>query len=406
MRTQIIKTIYKKELKEVLRDKRMLYLLILLPFFLYPVMLTLIGGVGASQQEKLMSEQITVLMEPEIEGSEIATVLAQQENVSFSYGAFTKADVEKQANTIGLEVPADYQQKMDNGESATINFIVNESKDLLKIRADMMKQLLDVYSQQLLSKRLQDKALNAGFAQPLQISTTDLSPTNPGNRMMVSFLPMMILLFIFVGCIYIAIDITAGEKERRTLQTLFTTPSKTSEIIAGKFLAVASVGIVSAAMNIFSLFAAMRLQSYMMGEEGGMSLSLDPAGWGWLLVLVLLSALFLSALCLAVILLANTYKEAQSYVSPLMMLVLIPTVVAGMPGVELSLETALIPVFNVALAIIALIKGSYDPAMIGLVAIVSLVFGVLALYLASLTFGNENVITGEKIDWKDLLKRN
>jgi sodium transport system permease protein len=119
-------------------------------------------------------------------------------------------------------------------------------------------------------------------------------------------------------------------------------------------------------------------------------------------LLVLLTTLFLGAISLAVVLLANSYKEAQSYVSPLMMLVLIPAMLAGMPGMELNLQTALIPVFNIALAIIALFKGNWDPSLLSLVAAAGLVYGLVALWLTSLTFGNENVVTGEKFDWKQL----
>lgn len=402
MRINIIKTIFNKEIKEVLRDKRMLYLLILLPFFLYPILFTLIGGVGASQQEKLMAEEITVLLSPSLKGSSIAGILEKQTHLQLDYRAFSAEDVKDQPRTIGLEVPTDFAQQLANGQSVNVNFLVDESKDVLKLRSAIMQQQLAALNQELLQKRLSDKALTTDFVTPLAIATTDLSPVDSGNRMMTTFLPMMILLFVFVGCIYIAIDITAGEKERRTLQTLFTTPATTREIVAGKFLAVASVGIVSAVMNILSLFVAMRIQTYMLGSDGGMSLSLAPDAWLWLVGLVLLVALFLAALCLAVILLANTYKEAQSYVSPLMMLVLIPAIMAGMPGLELTFQTALIPVFNVALAIVALVKGSYDPTLLSLVAVSSMVAALLALFFASLTFGNENVITGEKVGWKEL----
>jgi len=112
----------------------------------------------------------------------------------------------------------------------------------------------------------------------------------------------------------------------------------------------------------------------------------------------------LGAISLAVVLLANSYKEAQSYVSPLMMLVMIPSMLAGMPGSELTLQNAWVPVYNVALAISALLKGTADTTLMLAVTGASLLTGVLALYLASLTFGNENVITGEKVDWKSLLK--
>lgn len=406
MRRHIIATIFGKEIKEVLRDKRMLYLIILLPFFLYPVLFTLIGGVGASQQEKLLNQEIQVWVTPSAEGTAIPAMLEQDPSLKVQFKDFEESDLDTLKRTIGIWLPADYQDQLASGAAANIKLYADQSQDVLNMRERMLRTQLSALNDQILQQRLAEKELAADFATPLQIESVDLSPEESGNRMMTAFLPMMILLFIFIGCIYIAIDITAGEKERRTLQTLFTTPATTKEIVAGKFFAVASVGIVSATMNILSLILATQIQAYLLGEaDAGMSLSLAPVAWGWMLVLVLLTTLFIGALALAVVLLANSYKEAQSYVSPLMMVVLIPSMMAAMPGVELTLQTALIPVFNVALAIVSIMKGSLDTGLLGVVAAASLVYGVLALYLASLTFGNENVITGEKIDWKALLKR-
>ncbi len=265
---------------------------------------------------------------------------------------------------------------------------------------------LGLLNQQITYGRLSEKDLTPEFISPLNIQTVDVSPQEGGGGILASILPMMILLFIFTGCIYIAIDITAGEKERRTLQTLFTSTATTKEIIAGKFLAVISVGLTSATMNLLSLLLAMNLQAYLMGEgDAGMNLSLSPVAIGWFIILILLTTIFIGALVLAIILLANSYKEAQSYVSPLMMVVIIPAVMAVMPGMELDMQTAFIPMLNTSLAVISLLKGSFDPTMLGLVTILSLVYGLLALYLASLTFGNENVITGEKVGLKELFKK-
>jgi len=404
MRSHIIATIFAKEIKEVLRDKRMLYLIILLPFFLYPVLFTLIGGVGASQQEKLIQQEITVWVSPNAVDTPLPDLLAQDPSLKVEMKAFSEADLEGQKRTMGIQLPDDYQERLNNGKSAEIVIYADQSQDVLNMRERILQNQLSGLGDQLLNDRLASKALSPEFANPLTINSVDLSPEESGDRMMIAFLPMMILLFIFIGCIYIAIDITAGEKERRTLQTLFTTTASTKEIVAGKFLAVAAVGIVSATMNILSLVVAMNIQAYLLEEEAaGMAMNLAPTAWVWLVILVLLTTLFLGALSLAVVLLANSYKEAQSYVSPLMMVVLIPAMMAIMPGVELNMQTALIPVFNVALSIVAILKGNFDTSMLAIVAAASFVYGILALYLASLSFGNENIITGEKVNWKALL---
>lgn len=403
MRSHIITTIFKKELKEILRDKRMLYLIILLPFFLYPVLFTMIGGVGASQQEKLLAQEITVWITSAAADTPLPELLAQDSSLKVEIRAFTEADLTGTKRTLGISLPNDYQARLAAGQSAELVIYADQSQDVLNMRERMLSAQLDVLNEQLLNERLASRDLSAEFVSPITIESVDLSPEESGDRMMIAFLPMMILLFIFIGCIYIAIDITAGEKERRTLQTLFTTTASTKEIVAGKFMAVAAVGIVSATMNILSLVLAMKIQAYLLGEgSDGMGLSLAPQAWMWLVILVLLTTLFLGALSLAVVLLANSYKEAQSYVSPLMMLVLIPAMMAIMPGVELNMQTALIPIFNVALSIVAILKGSFETSMLAVVAGASLLYGILALYLASLSFSNENIITGEKVNWKAL----
>ncbi len=404
MRTKIISAIFRKEIKEVLRDKRMLYLIILLPFFLYPVLFTLIGKVGQSQQEKLSSQTIEILLSPELQGTAIEDALAQSEELKMSFREFDRSTIDTMSNGIGIKLDAPFDQTMQNKGTASIQILADQSKDLLKFRSRQIRTVLQGVNQNLLKARIDEAGLNPEFAAPLAISQVDLaSDEQQAGKALASFLPMIILMFIFIGCIYIAIDITAGEKERKTLQTIFTAPVKVSEIIAGKFAAVFTVGILSAFMNILSLMVAMMIQvKFMGGEVGSFAISIDPMGWFWLCLIIFLITVFLAALTLAVVLLANSYKEAQSYVSPLMMLIIIPAVMSQMPGMELNSSTAMIPMLNISLAIGAILKGGFSTALVGMVAGMALLYAVIALFFASMTFGNENVVTGEKINFKSL----
>lgn len=406
MRTNIVLTIFRKEILEVLRDKRMLYLIILLPFFLYPVLFTIIGKVGASQQDKLATQKVQIYLNPEAKKTPIYQFLSQDTTLDVKLMAFDRATIDTLKNTIGIQVAPDYVEKIAAKGSAQITLFVDESKDVLSSRQGLIMAQLQALNQQIVSARLQEAQLDGALIQPLLIQSENLaSEEQIMGKIMGGFLPMLILLFIFVGCVYIAIDITAGEKERRTLQTLYSTTASKSEIIGGKFLAVASVGVVSAAMNILSLLVAMQIQIRMMGENvNTLSFSIEPMGWFWLALLTLLSTIFLGALSLAVVLLANSYKEAQSYVSPMMMLVLVPTMIAQMPGMELNSSTMMVPMLNISLAIGAIVKGSVEPTQMLTVAGMALVYALFALWLASRSFGNESVVTGEKIDWKQLFR--
>ncbi|MEN0051414.1 MAG: hypothetical protein AAF806_30390, partial [Bacteroidota bacterium] len=190
--------------------------------------------------------------------------------------------------------------------------------------------------------------------------------------------------------------------------TLFVSPIKVPEIIGGKFLAVFTVGVVSALMNLLSLIFAVFLQAKIMGAGEGLSsisFSVGSQGWLWLIVLILLSTVFIGGLTLAVVALANSYKESQSYVTPLMMLILLPAIFASQPGMELTTTTALIPVVNIFLAMGEIFIGDFNVGLVALVAFMALIYAALALLFASFIFGNENVVTGQKIDMKKLFTK-
>lgn len=406
MRRQIIFTIFRKELREVLRDKRMVYMVILLPFFLYPILFFIIGKVSKSQSDKLSREKVTLLLDPATEATPIYNLLKTDTSFVVALQSFDRAALDTLEDAIGISVEGDYAATQAARESSVVKVTGDFTRDLLDSRRQVVLGLLTKLNQVLLEQRLQAMNLPPAFAQPLLIQEEDLASTQQRfGKAIGGYMPMLLLLFIFIGCIYISIDITAGEKERRTIQTLFTAPVHVREIIAGKFLAVATVGIVSASMNLLSLVLAMMMQVRLMGDSlGQLSISISPQGWMWLIVLVVLSTIFLAALSLAVTLLANSYKESQSYVSPLMMLVLIPSMIAQMPGMELDASTAMVPMFNICLAIAAIFKGTLVVKWMAMVVFWGVVYALLALFLASRTFGNENVITGEKVSLKRVLK--
>ena len=407
MRFNIISTIFKKEIKEILRDKKMIYLIILMPFFLYPIMLSVMGNIQVSQQEKMSAQKIALWMPLQSKGSPVFQLLSKDSSLTIELRDFEAEDLKGTKKTMGIIVAPTYQQQLDAGLSTAVQLLWDQSQDALNFRSRSIKAQLDILNKQYTFDRLAQKELSSEFIQPFAVESIDLSPQEGGNHLLTSIIPIMIFFFIVLGCFQIAIDITAGEKERNTLQTLYTSTATAKEIIGGKFFALVSVGLTSATMNLVSLLLAMKLQAYILGkaDAGTVALSLSPLAIVWVVILIFLATLFIGAFVMAIVLLANTYKEAQSYSAPIMMVVLMPAMMAFMPGLELNMDTVLIPMLNTTLALISLLKGSFDLTMILIVTAVNILYGGLALYLASLTFGNENVITGEKVKLKDLFSK-
>ncbi|MEM8583814.1 MAG: ABC transporter permease [Bacteroidota bacterium] len=407
MRMSIVSALFRKEILEVLRDKKMLYLVILMPFFLYPVLFIVMGKVGASAGEKLATKEVTVFMDPALENSAVSQMLAADSTLELEFKSLPTEERDSlRGNQLVIEAPADYETRLDSMEAVAFTIYGDNSEDVVSRRRQRVQGMLSAYNEQIVSARLAAADLPSDFNQAVQVTNiSTASERAAAGAGLGRVIPMMLLLFIFTGCIYIAIDATAGEKERRTLQTLYTSPATTKEIIAGKFGAVATVGIVSALANLGSLVLSMQLSAYVLGDEGpSIGLSLGGFDFVVLTLLVILATIFMAAISMAVVLLANTYKEAQSYVSPLMFMILIPAGLAAMPGAELTLQTAFVPIYNVALGMADIFKGDYDLSLIGIVVGTSLLFGLIALWLAGRTFGNENVVTGQSVNVKDLLK--
>ena len=403
MRKKIISTIFKKELLEVVRDKKMLFLVILLPFFMYPVLFTIMGKVGKSQGDKMSNTKVTVLINQELEGTDIYKELDKLDNITMKVSSFDKSMLDSLKSTIGIKVTHPAVDSLHPYKPITAMIYVNESKDLLEKRGMQIQQVLSKYNEGLLASRLGEKGLTQEFITPIDIKLKDISSTEAKiGKVLGQFLPMLLLIFIFTGSIYIAIDITAGEKERKTLQTLFISPVKTREIITGKFLAVFTVGLISALMNVLSLMLAMFIQVKLMAGSSaagmsGLAINVDPTGWLFVFMIIVFTTIFLSAMVLAVVIIANSYKEAQSYVTPMMMFIMIPAVLSQMPGMELTASTAMIPILNICLAIGSVLSGSYNLGLLAIVTASVIIYALIALFMASRTFNNESVITGQKL---------
>lgn len=407
MRFSIISTIFRKEILEVIRDQRMLFLVILMPFFLYPALFTVMGKVQASSNEKMRTEKLAVTINEDAQGTDLAQLIAQDSSLEVSYVDFADTELDStRGKQLAIILPLADNDSLD--QTANVSIFGDDSEDIVSNRRRGVARLIEGYGQQLTAERVSAAGLPDATLRPFAVEQQNTSiQQSPVAAMLGRFIPVMLLLFVFIGCIYIAIDITAGEKERRTLQTIYTTPASTNEIVFGKFLAVASIGLLSSFANLASLIFGMRIQANMLREGASslLNITMGGADIAWLILLVALATIFLASLCLAVVLLANSYKEAQGYVTPLMMLVLIPALIAGTSGIELSTQTALIPVFNICVAMAAIFKGNYEVMLIGLVAVSAIVYGLFGLWLAGRTFSNENIVTGEKVTFKSLFGR-
>ncbi|MCB1105733.1 MAG: ABC transporter permease subunit [Cephaloticoccus sp.] len=215
--------------------------------------------------------------------------------------------------------------------------------------------------------------------------------------------PAMIVIMTLTGAFYPAIDLGAGEKERGTMETLLCSPVNRINIVLGKFLLVLTASAATVALAIAMMGLSAFLAPIVLGGGGGAAAAaaaaksatpmlIDPLGLVGVFAMVIPVAVLFAAVELTVALFAKSFKEAQSYVSPMMILVFLPAMMGMLPGVELSVKTALIPIMNISLVCKEMLSGVWNWSYIALIFGSSAFYAAIALAVCVRMFKREDVI--------------
>lgn len=219
---------------------------------------------------------------------------------------------------------------------------------------------------------------------------------------LVALAPLVLILMTITGAVYPAIDLTAGERERGTLEVLVAAPVPRMSLLLAKYLAVVVVACLTAAMNLVMMTAtvvALGLGKMLFGEEG-----LRPVTVLEVSLLLLLFAAFFSAVLLTVASFARSFKEAQAYLVPLMLVSIAPGLAGVLPGLELRGGLAITPLLNIVLLSRDLLEHRAEPATAVLVVASTLLYALAAVALAARLFGAEAVLYSARTGWRDVFR--
>lgn len=391
-----IKTIFRKELKDVLRDRRTVYAMILAPVLIYPLLITAFTQVMRIQQEKSSEEVLHFGLCGQYLPAAVQEITSARANIEWVKEI--PADSAEIANLMidSLQAvfafPENMEDEMDSmrQQTALVYYRATDESSSDQVFS-VIQSAQNAYTQ----LRLKKLELDPSTVQPLVVNAIDLSSTREKiGQSLGAMVPYFFMIFCFLGCMYPAIDLGAGEKERGTMETLLASPASRLDIFLGKFGVVAVGGMVSAALALISLAVSLKLNSGSFGElppefTDSITSMVNPSTLLLLLLLLLpLTAFFASAL-MTLSISAKSFKEAQSIISPMMILVMLPTIVGFIPGLELTVSNAWIPIFNVSLASKDILAGTLElPPFI--VAVVSLfVLAGLGIWISLQFFHNE-----------------
>ena len=360
-------TIAKKEIKDTLRDRRTILLLIIFPLVVFPSLILLIVRYTQRQAENAEAERVEIALigEEYAPGLRQAVVADTQIVIVPDVSAGDIRNLIREDSLDGaIIVPPDFQDRIEADAQAS-TMILFQSSGGFNVTERRLRDVVEAYDQEIVSGRISRLALDPDLfdaidTQPVDLATLqEVLGQNAGG-----FVPYLFVIFMLTAAMNVGIDLSAGEKERGTLETLLSSPATRLEIVLGKFLVITSVAITSAIASIASLSLVVRF---------GVGVEIPPeimdVIWSVLnfkviamlaTLLVPLAAFFASAV-LAVAILAKSFKEAQGSLVPLTIVMIVPVVLGLLPGIELNARTALIPILNVSLATKDVISGTINP---------------------------------------------
>jgi sodium transport system permease protein len=407
-----ITTVYFKELKDSLRDRRTLISTIVIPTLVMPLMFFGIGKVMANVMTKAREDIPTVALLGGSDSPEIVRQFSESKRMRVvpTPGDWKKAISEKQLR-VAVELPEKFEALLRAGEAPPVKVYYYEGELKSDNGARVLERFLGELREQAVATRLEAQGLPKSAARPFEFKRENVAPPEKvGGNLFGGLVPYLIIILCFTGAMYPAMDLTAGEKERGTMETLLCSPVPRVDIVLGKFLMVLTGSLSAMAFMLISTGVSIAIGGTMMmgggaarsaaagaaaksaGAAAGPMPMIDPLGVFGVLGMVLPVAVLFAALAFTISLFAKSYKEAQSYLGPMIIVVIMPGVVGMLPGIELSAKTAMIPILNLSLVCKEMLSGVWNWGYIGLIFGSSSLYAGIALWLAVKMFDREDVI--------------
>jgi sodium transport system permease protein len=394
----MIFTLFKKELIDTLRDRRTLIMMLVIPVLIFPVILNVFVGVSASFNEKAANKTVYIGYFGEDDSYLIEKMkalpkdLGKKELIRFTDSASMKEFVRTDSLQFAFSIEKEMNALMQDRKQVGVRVFFNAAEMGMQERAEKYLEVIQSIAKQ---ERYLDMKLNPVELEPLRIDYTNVaSEKEVIGKLAGGMLPYIFIAFGFIGCMYPAIDLFTGEKERGTLETLLTTPVYRWQILFGKMGVVVLSGLLAASCALLGLFISIEVLDIVENKE---LLDIIHSILTFKFILMLYALLipltvFFAGVMIPIAVYAKSFKEAQSIITPLNIVMVLPAMVGFFPGIELDVFTASIPVVNVVLATKELIAGTLDPGLLAISISVMVLLALGAIFVSYKRFDKETNI--------------
>lgn len=381
--------IIKKELTETLRDKRTLMTMIVIPILLFPVILSLTVKTTQHFSNEANNKKITLAYEEADAENEIIVKLKMASESDTLVRLLAVSEFNKTKELIQKDsIQAAIFITKNQGDAPIVVWHDGTKIDILgRITSKIEAAKKIMVDEQMHALNIEPSSIS-GFEYQMKSTATTQETI---GKLAGGFLPYIFIVFGFLGCMYPAIDLFTGEKERGTIETLLTAPIARWKILIGKMSVVVMSGLLASSLSLLGLYISIR----------GLNMIQDPTLLGiinsilslkFVTVLFLLQiplTIFFAGILIPIAIHAKSFKEAQSIITPLNFVVILPALIGFLPQIELNTSTAMIPIVNIVLATKELIAGTLNYSHLLLSAVVMCLIAAVAMFVSYRQFEKE-----------------
>lgn len=402
--------ILKKELKDITRDRRTIITMIIVPLLLFPILTTVATKIISSQTKKNQTKTLTVGFISQDTNTELRDLLREREDITL-IETLSETEIDTLIKSDSLDAviqqSENFTEQINNLQAGDIHLYFKSSKDLNTTR-NRLTDILKEYENIVLDTRFQNLNLDRSVTQGIKTHRHDIATNQEKfGKAIGGLIPYFFILFCFTGCMYPAIDLGAGEKERGTIETLLTSPVGHVQILLGKIGVIVLSGLISASVAFLGLiFAAVSHPDIAERLFSNMSANITVTHISAILLLLAVPILsicllllplviFFGSVLMSISVFAKSFKEAQSQMSPLTIVIILPIFIGILPGIELNAFTAFIPVLNVSLATKDIISGTISYWLLAEVYGSLILLSIISLIFCVNWFKREDVIFRE-----------
>jgi sodium transport system permease protein len=401
-------TIFRKEIRDVLRDRRTLMVMLVLPILLYPIMIIVLSQVMLVQVKKLEEKTARVV----VQGLTYSPILAVELHTipvldvvqdSNPPAALARGDIQ-----MIISIPPGFDDSLQAGTTVGLKLYYDNADDHSNTIHRRIVGLIDSLGSRLAQERLRNRGMDPAIIHPIDMENINVAtPSKMGAYAFGGMLALMLTMIALMGAFYPAIDLTAGEKERGTLETLLVSPASRMDIVMGKFFTVITISILTAFTNLLAMGVSIGYLAHTMMQGVNLQFSVSPGTLVLIFLLLLPVAILYSSVSMAIASFTRSFKESQNLLTPLQMIAVMMSLVAIIPGIEMTPAIAVIPIANVVLLIKEILLGEARLPMILLVFASIGVAAVIGVRWAVSRFQREDILfsQGENIRWGSLLRR-